>query len=447
MSDGRIRYARNGAVRLAYRILGNGESTLVFAPGWAGNIGWYDEPTNPFATAIQAIASSHRVLVFDRRGNGLSDPSFEIPTVGERAADLLAILDDAGWESPPLMSQGDAGPSCIQLAVSHPDRVGCLIFYASAARFSQKLPDFPWGFTAEQIEDIDHRIESEWGEGLTADLLFGDAADVPGVRETLGRLQRATVGATGIRLQWQEIVQVDVRHLLGKIRTPTLVLSRPGDRMVQFEAAAALAAGIEGAQFHPLPPGPHANFDITDVVAGEVLGFIAGEPVATVQQRLLQTILFTDIVGSTDLLSAHGDAHWHHQMNVHDDVVDGLLAKYGGRRVNHTGDGILALFEGPTNSVRCGLALISALAQFGIPIRAGVHVGECERRGSEWSGMAIHVGARIAALAGPGQLFASRTVRDLCAGSGLGFNDLGPHRLKGIPEDASVYLVDSTSSK
>lgn len=211
--------------------------------------------------------------------------------------------------------------------------------------------------------------------------------------------------------------------------------------MVPFEAAAAMAAAIPGGQFRALPPGPHSVNDILDLVMAEVIGFVSGKPNASAGERALRTILFTDIVGSTEMLSAHGDAHWRHQLDVHDHVVDSLLARFGGRRANHTGDGIFALFEGPTNTVRCALELVGALALRGIPIRAGVHVGECERRGDEWSGMAVHVGARIAGLATAGQVLTSRTVRDLCAGSEVAFEDLGPHHLKGVPEDASIYLA------
>lgn len=442
MGDGRIRYARNGEIRLAYRILGDGDEIIVFAPGWAGNVGWYDEPTNLFAAATQMVTRDMRVLVFDRRGNGLSDAANRILTPNDRAADLTAILDDAGLERVPLFAVGDSGPGCIQFAASHPERVRSLVLYGSAARFSQRKPDFPWGFPREVVDDIESRIDTEWGEGLTVELLFGDAADMPGVREMLGRLQRATVGPAGVRLQWREANEVDVRGLLDSVSSPTLVLARPGDRMVPFEASAALASGIPGAQFHPLRPGPHIYFDILDAVWEAVVGFVFHKREASLPERLLKTILFTDIVASTELLSSYGDKHWHYQLNLHDSTVDGVLSTYQGQRVKHTGDGIFALFESPTRAVRCAHDLVGALAAVGLPIRVGVHIGECERRGSEWSGMAIHVAARICGLAGAGQVLTSRTVRDVCAGSGLNFNDFGAHHLKGVPEDVVVYLAN-----
>src|SRR5262249_3141682 len=209
------------------------------------------------------------------------------------------------------------------------------------------------------------------------------------------------------------------------------------------------AAALPNAQFLMFPPGEHHAFDVFDVLVSEIFKF-CGRPVASSSERTLATVLFTDIVGSTEQLSAVGDEHWRHQLDVHDQVADVLLAKYGGRRVNHTGDGIFAMLDNPTKAARCALELVSALAMRGIRIRAGVHVGECERRGEEWSGLAVHVGARIGAMAGPGEvlagrtvreLLASRTVRDLSAGSGLRFTSLGAHRFKGMPEDTEVFQV------
>jgi class 3 adenylate cyclase len=225
------------------------------------------------------------------------------------------------------------------------------------------------------------------------------------------------------------------------VRIPTLVLARPGDQLVSVEAAAALAAGIPEAQFRTLSPGAHLPVDIVDEVVSAIVEFVCHCPHDTYSERILTTVFFTDIVGSTEQLSARGDERWRRQLDVHDEVVDNMLAKYGGQRAKHTGDGVFALFDGPTKAARCGLDLVPALATRGITIRAGVHVGECERRGNEWSGLAIHVGARIAALAGPAEVFASRTVRDLSAGSGLLFEDLGAHQLKGLSEGTSVFRV------
>jgi class 3 adenylate cyclase len=205
-----------------------------------------------------------------------------------------------------------------------------------------------------------------------------------------------------------------------------------------------LAAGIPGAQFKTLPEGPHSL--VNDVVGSAILDFVCGTSTVVVDERVVKTVLFTDIVSSTELLSARGDAQWRRQLDAHDKAVDWLLEKHGGRRAKHTGDGVFALFDGPTKAARCALELVPALATSGIRIRAGVHTGECERRGDEWSGMAVHTGARIGALAGAGEVLASRTVRDLSAGSGLTFESLGPQRLKGLTEEVDVYRLTTPTS-
>ena len=261
---------------------------------------------------------------------------------------------------------------------------------------SQELPDFPWGFTpaeiAAQLDDIDNR----WGEGALVELFHGPTSDLPGVRELFGKLQRSISSPAMAKLWWRAAMEFDVRVVLGTVRVPTLVLARPGDQLVPVESAAALAAAMPNAQFHLLPPGPHNAFDVLHDIADTAARYLTENPNAAVDERVLKTVMFTDIVGSTEKLSAHGDAHWRHQLDAHDRVVDWLLEKYGGHRATHTGDGVFALFDGPTKAARCALELVPALATRGIRIRAGVHIGECERRGDEWSGMAVHIGARIA---------------------------------------------------
>lgn len=210
--------------------------------------------------------------------------------------------------------------------------------------------------------------------------------------------------------------------------------------MAPIDGVAALAAAIPNAEFKTLAPGPHGLLD--DTLGSAILDFVTGGPSIAVDERVLKTVLFTDIVGSTELLNARGDARWRHQLDTHDKLVDNLLARYGGRRVKHTGDGVFALFDGPTKAARCGLELAPALASHGISIRAGMHIGECERRGDEWSGTAVHIGARIGAMAGPGEVLTSRTVRDLSAGSGLRFESLGLRSLKGFAEETEVFRVN-----
>jgi pimeloyl-ACP methyl ester carboxylesterase/class 3 adenylate cyclase len=438
---GRVHYARNGDTRLAYRVWGDGGPALVWVPGWVSNVDLYDDPTNPGSAIAEQLARATRLVVWDKRGTGLSDPVTHPPPLDERMDDLRAVLDAAEVDRAALLGVSEGGPLCILFAATFPERVRSLVLYGATPRTAQELPDFPWGWTPAQADALLANIDAHWGEGAMAELFFGQNADMPGVRELWGRYERAGASPTMAKLLVQSNMQVDVRGVLAGVRTPTLVLVRPGDQFASVEAAAALAAGIPNAQFRTLSPGAHLPVDIVDEVVSEIVEFVCQCPVFANTERVLATVFFTDIVSSTEQLSARGDERWRHQLDLHDELVDNLLAKYGGKRAKHTGDGVFALFDGPTKAARCGLELVPALATRGIHIRAGVHVGECERRGEEWSGMAVHVGARIGALAGPGEVLASRTVRDLSAGSGLVFEDLGARQLKGLPEDTNIFRV------
>jgi pimeloyl-ACP methyl ester carboxylesterase len=437
----RVRYARNGNVRLAYRVFGDGDVTLVWVPGWVSNVDLYDDPTTPFAPVAARLARKTRLVVWDKRGTGLSDPVTRIPPLDERMDDLHAVLDAVGTDRPALLGVSEGGPMSVLFAATFPERVRSLVLYGTAARFVSEPPDYPWGVPPDRLEAGAENILENWGTGVLADRIIGEAVEVPGVLEMAGRYERASASPTIAAMLWMSISESDIREILTTVRTPTLVLSRPGDRMVPTAATQALAAGIPGAVFRALPPGAHAAFDIDDSLAAETLAFVCGDVEPTINERVLKTVMFTDIVDSTEQAAAAGDSRWRHQLDVHDELVDRLLSAHGGEREKHTGDGVFALFDGPTKAARCGLALIPALATRGIRIRVGVHTGECERRGDEWSGLAVHTGARITALADAGQVLTSRTVRDLSSGSGLRFESLGNQRFKGMPEEIEVFRV------
>jgi class 3 adenylate cyclase/pimeloyl-ACP methyl ester carboxylesterase len=442
-----VRYARNGEVRLAYRIFGESGPVVVWTPGWVvGNVDNIDDPAGPYAPFLDRVSRDLQFVMWDRRGTGLSDPSTHLLSLDERVADLRAVLNAIGDERPSLIGTAEGGPVSILYTATYPDGVSSLALYGTAARFSQELPDFPWGFTSAEIASQLHDIENHWGEGALIELFHGAATDSPGVRELFGKLQRSMMSPSMAKLWWRATMEVDVRAVLGTVRVPTLVLARRGDGLVPIQSGTALAAAIPEAQFHELPLGDHNAWDIIHDLAEHMLRFFIDKLDVPVEERLLKTMMFTDIVNSTEQLSATGDAHWRHQLDAHDNVVDWLLEKYGGQRAKHTGDGIFALFDGPTKAVRCALDLVPTLAARGIAIRAGVHTGECERRGEEWSGIAVHTGARIGALAEPAEVLASRTVRDLSAGSGLTFESLGPQRLKGLPEQVEVYRVTTPTA-
>jgi class 3 adenylate cyclase len=442
MGDARVHYARNGDVRLAYRVLGESGPVVVQVPGWmVSNVDSIDNPDSPYAPFVEAFQPVAQFVVWDRRAAGLSDPSTHVLSLEERMADLRSVMDAVGADSVSFVGSSEGAATCIVFAATYPARVRSMALYGTAARFAKDLPDFPWGFTPAEIESQLAEIESSWGEGALAELYHGPSADVPGVREMFGKLQRSVASPMMAKRWWQAFMDLDIRGVLGAVNVPTLVMARPGDRFVPIEASANLAAVMPNARFLKLPEGPHSAFDIADEMASHAVRFVCEQQPERVDERVLKTVLFTDIVGSTEQLSEHGDAHWRHQLDRHDSVVDAMLARYGGFRANHTGDGIFALFDSPTMAARCALDLVPALAARGISIRAGIHTGECERRGDEWSGMAIHTGARIGAMAGAGDVLTSRTVRDLSAGSGLVFESRGPQRLKGLPEEIEVYRV------
>ena len=397
------------------------------------------DPDLPFTPFFEQLAERTRFVAWDKRGTGLSDPVTRVPPLDERMDDLHAVMDAAGADCASLFGVSEGGPMSVLFAATYPERVRSLVLYGTLARFTPDPPDYPWGIGPDRAAAFQEDIETHWGEGALADAFFGPIADVPGFREMYGRLQRASASPMMALMLWQAVAKIDVRPVLPTIRTPTLVLGRRGDEVAPVAAAAAMAAAIPDAEFRQLPPGPHGLFD--DAMASAILDFVCGASPEEPGERVLSTVMFTDIVSSTALLSAHGDAHWRHELDVHDRLVDRLLSKYGGRRAKHTGDGVFALFDGPTKAVRCGLELVPTLAGLGIHVRVGVHIGECERRGEEWSGMAVHVGARIGAMAQRDEVLASRTVRDLSAGSGLHFDSLGARHLKGLAEETEVFRV------
>jgi class 3 adenylate cyclase len=441
----RVRYARNGDVHLAYRTLGNGEIPLVMVPGWVSNVDLFDDPAYPFAPFVEQLSHQTTLILWDKRGTGLSDPAHRVPTLDERMDDLHAVLDAAGVDCPALIGVSEGGPMSLLFAATFPDRVRSMVLYGTAARFTRDLPDFPWGWEADWFRRNGiEAFEKHWGEGVSADMMLNDAAKTPGVREMIGRYERASASPAMAVMLATALGEIDVRDILPTVPTRTLVLCRPGDQLVSLEASDALARAMPNAQFRQLPAGAHAVLDTA--LGTATLDFVCGSQNRPTGERMLATVLFTDIVGSTEQLSSRGDSEWRLQLDVHDQLVDRTLSHYGGRRAKHTGDGVFALFDGPTKATRCALDLVPALASRGIRIRSGVHIGECERRGDEWCGLAVHTGARIGAMAGPGEVLTSRTVRDLSAGSDLRFDSLGPHHLKGLPEETEVFRVSTSAA-
>jgi class 3 adenylate cyclase len=441
---GPVRYARNGSARLAYRTIGTEGVPLVLVPGWTSNVDAYDDPTSAFAALGQRLAESTRYLVWDKRGTGISDPVTGPPALDERMDDLRSVMDDADVENAHLLGMSEGGPMSLLFAATYPHRVRSLTLYGTSPRFSCDPPSFPFGFTQSEIDAQLTEIDEDWAEGALVDLFLPSVAAVEGVREMWARGLRVGASPTTARYLWEALMEIDVREVLGSVKARTLVLHRPNDRVASAAAAAGMADALPDAVYRELPDGDHVFWDIVDVLAEAILGFVVGDQrPAPLDERVLATLLFTDIVGSTEALAAQGDEAWRRQLDAHDEIIERQLVAFGGRKVNQSGDGVFAVFDGPTKAARCALELVPALANRGIRIRAGVHIGECERRGDDWSGVSVHIGARVAAMAGAGEVLVSRSVRDLSAGSGLLFEDRGSHRLKGVPEEWQIFRVTS----
>jgi len=430
------RYARSGEACIAYQVMGEGPLTLVNISGPASHLDL--ELENPLARrGYERLASFTRFIRFDRRGTGLSDPVERPPTLEQQMDDLHAVMDDVGVERAALFAGSDAGLGAL-FAATHPDRVSHLVLWGVATRVTDCRPE-----TVEVILDaIDH-----WGTG---GLLDGYA---PGMRGDARyedwwiRNERATCAPSMARKIAELNVQSDVNPILPTIRVPTLMLHRTGDRLVPVEVGKDVARRIPNARFVEIPGvnnyGWAGDWDTeVEPVVEAIEEFLTGSRRAAETDRVLATVVFTDIVDSTARAAELGDRRWRELLERHDAMVREQLERWRGREVKSVGDGFLATFDGPTRAVRCAQAVVETAEQLGLRVRTGVHAGECEVMGEDVGGIAVHIGARVAALAGGGEVLVSSTVRDLVAGSGIDFEDRGTHALKGVPGDWRLYRLD-----
>jgi len=433
-------YARSGDTSVAYQVLGHGPVDLVYVPGFLSHLEWnWQYP--PVARFLERLSSFARMIVLDKRGTGLSDPVEAIHTLEERMDDVRAVMDAVGSERAALFGVADGGPLCLLFAATYPERTAAVALYASLAKFTQDA-EYPWGWTPAGIEIYLAAEEPEWGTGVGAEHLAPSLAEDVAYRSWFARLLRLSASPRMAMALLRMNAEIDVRAILPTVRASTLVLHRTGDRFVAAGNGRTLADGIPGATFIELSGDDHWPWaGDADAVIGRVQEFITGVRFAPERGRVLTTLVFTDVVGSTDRAAALGDRRWRDVLAQHRELVRRELERYRGREVDAIGDGSLASFDGPARAIKYAESIVEAVRPIGIELRVGIHTGECEVVGERLAGIAVHLGARVAALAGPGEVLVSRPVRDLIAGSGIELEDRGVHALKGIPERQRLFSV------
>ncbi len=427
-----VHYVDSGGVSIAWSQLGDGPLDIAFVAGFISHqeVLW-DEPR--VAAFLERLASFSRLILWDKREQGLSDRVGRPPTLEESMNDLGAVLDAAGSRRPMLLGISEGGPMELLFAATHPDRVDRLVVYGSWARL-MRAPDYPQGLPPHVLEHLRGRLLAEWGGPAVLDEFAPSAAADPGLSAWWARLLRSA-GSPRTAAQLLQLYDgIDVRAILGSITRPTLVLHRRGDRMIHADQGRYLADHIPNARYVELDGDDHLAFaGDMDAILDEVQLFATGERPERRPERVLATVLFEDIVDSTQRAAALGDAGWRAVLASHDRAVEVEIARFDGHVVKHLGDGALATFDGPARAVRAGLAIGEATRALGLEVRVGVHTGEIERIGEDVGGIGVHIGARVAAAAAPGEVLVSRTVTDLVAGSGLTFVSRGEHVLKGVP--------------
>jgi pimeloyl-ACP methyl ester carboxylesterase len=437
------KYARSGDVHIAYQMVGEGSQNLVLVPGWVSHLEYaWEDPS--FSRFLLRLASFSRLILLDRRGTGLSDRVNELPTLEQRMDDVRAVMDAAGAEQAALFGISEGGPMSLMFAATYPARTSALVLYGTFA-LMLRAPDYPIGMPAEALEKFLERVEESWGTGsLSADHFAPSHANDEAFRRSWARFEQLAVSPSGIKTLLRMHHENDARHTLPVIRVPTLIDQREGDRVSRVEGARYIAERIQGAKYVELPGPDHFPWvGDTDAVLDEVEQFLTGVRRGPEPDRVLATVMFTDIVGSTERAVALGDRRWRDLLNRHHAVVREQLTRFRGREIDTAGDGFLAAFDGPARGVRCAGAIVREVRRLGLEIRAGLHTGECEILGDKLSGIALHTGARVASLAGAGEVLLSGTVKDLVAGSGITFEDRGVKILKGLPGEWHLYAVAS----
>ena len=434
------RYAKSGDVNIAYQVIGEGPRDVVHVPGFVSNIEvmWEDPGMTRF---LERIASFSRLIIFDKRGTGLSDPVSlnDLPSLEVRMDDVRAVMDAVGSDSATLFGHSEGGNMCMLFAATHPNRTEGLILTGCRAK-SMASEDYPWGTTPERLARDVEDTERSWVESSDLRYYAPSKMDDEAFRNWFRRYQRLSASPKAAAALTRMASEVDVTSILSSIRVPTLLLYRVNDP--RFAEGEYIARKIEGARMVALPGADHFFWagDTTQML-DEIELFVTGHRVAATPDRVVATVMFTDIVGSTNRAADLGDRQWRDLLRRHDEAIRSQLGAWRGREVKTTGDGFLATFDGPARAIQAGRAITEVVEPLGIEVRVGLHTGEVEMVGDDIAGLAVHIASRIASMAGPSDVLVSRTVKDLVAGSGIAFTSRGSHNLKGVPDQWEVYAV------
>ena len=435
------RYAKSGDVNIAYQVLGQGPPDLVLIPGWVSNIEiFWEEPA--VVRFFTRLASFSRLILFDKRGTGLSDRVAEMPNLETRMDDVRAVLDTVGSERAALFGYSEGGVLCALFAATYPNRASALIMHGSYARLTA-APDYPWGLNEQERSAFVDQAVREWGAPIGIDMRAPSMATDERFRQWWARFLRLSASPAAFATLSHMNAQMDIRQVLPAIRVPTLILHSVNDRNLDVRGSRYLAERIPGAELVELSGPDHVPWlSDADIVVDEVEEFLTGARHAPEPERVLATVMFTDIVGASERAAGLGDRRWHDLLDSHHALIRRQLNHFRGREIDTAGDGFLAIFDGPARAVRCASTISDGVRSLGIEVRAGLHTGECEMMGDKLAGIAVHIGSRVAALARPGEVLVSSTVKDLVAGSGLSFQDRGIQSLKGIPGEWRLFAVE-----
>jgi len=435
------RYAKaDDGTHIAYQVFGDGPIDLVVVPGFISHVEqMWEDPG--IAGALHRLGAFARVIVFDKRGTGMSDRTERLPDIDRRMLDIEAVTRAADSKQAALFAISEGGPMAILFAAAHPERTSALVLWGTYARMTVAA-DYPLGIPAERLYQSAERLEPEWGTGVGLGAWAPSVAKQPEARERFARLQRLAASPGAAMALLSSYMDIDVRAALPLVHAPTLVLHRTNDRMVHAEHGRYVAERIKDARYVEFEGTDHFFWtEDADAIVDEIEEFLTGTRSIGEPDRVLATVLFTDIVDSTGHAARLGDRRWRGLLDQHDAMCQRQVERHGGRLVKLTGDGILATFDGPARGVRCAQAITAGANGLDVDIRAGVHIGEVERRGADVAGLGVHLAQRVSGLAGAGEVLVSRTVVDLVVGSGLEFADAGEHTLKGVPGNWQLFAV------